>query len=240
MYQLFLVGLILLGLSSSKLYSNYLFPLELPKLKTSSLFLELEENSRTKSTEDILLSDSFPPPESSSASNFFKVTAGIGEITSSERHDLVAPGTRENQVGGGYNPISRQLVLDIAGRQVQMTLNQPLVENENITYQITKVVPRFTGSSSVSRFPKLVKNSIIVLSPVTGGGTLSLSGSQITGDFTVRSRFFCGWFEIEENFSNSRTCPTSDTQPTIENGLATGNFRLTVAPGSASDIPDLR
>ncbi|MEO1095716.1 MAG: hypothetical protein AAFX01_12545 [Cyanobacteria bacterium J06638_28] len=243
MYQTFFLGLFLLGQGNLQSYFIQSSLLEVSGLESNPISSGLsEETSSENFNQGIFLSESLTSLESSPIAGFLKVTEGMGEITSSVRHDLVAPGTNENQVTGGYSPSSRQLVLEIAGRQVQITLNEPLVENENITYQITRVVPRFTGSPSVSRFPKLVQNSVIVLHPVTGGGTLRLTNGQITGDFTVRSRYVCGRFEIEDNFSISLTdnCSDTEAQQNIEDGLVTGKFSLKVNPGSASDIPELR
>ncbi len=165
------------------------------------------------------------------SSYYLQVTSGSGSITSSAI-SAVPVGRSVNQVTGGYDPSTRTLRLDIAGRQVDMVLNAPLNDNVPIAFKVERVRPRYSGEPSVSRFPKLVQNILEILG-VEGGGTLRKQGNQIKGDFTVRGDFLGGRFNIQGNSSQFfGSSPSRQGK-----GLATGRFLLNIQIGTSSNIP---
>jgi hypothetical protein len=174
------------------------------------------------------------PPIAPLSSYYLRVTSGSGSITSS-RIPAVAAGKTVNQVTGGYDPSTRTLRLDIAGRQVEMILNAPLNDNVPIAFKVERVRPRFDRESTVSQFPKLVQN-ILAITEVEGGGTLRKQGNQIRGDFTVRGGFLGGRFNIQGN--SSTFFPSSPSRE--GKSLATGKFLLNVQIGTSSNIPAKR
>lgn len=168
------------------------------------------------------------------SSYYLRVTSGSGSITSSSI-SAVATGKSVNQVTGGYDPSTRTLRLDIAGRQVDMILNAPLKDNVPIAFKVERVRPRYSTEPSVSQFPKLVQNILAILG-VEGGGTLRKQGNQIKGDFTVRGDFLGGRFNIQGNSSQF-----FESSPSRQGkGLATGRFLLNVQIGTSSNIPAKR
>jgi hypothetical protein len=171
------------------------------------------------------------PPVAPLSSYYLRVRSGSGSITSS-RIPAVAVGKTVNQVTGGYDPSTRTLRLDIAGRQVEMILNAPLNDNVPITFKVERVRPRFDRESTVSQFPKLVQN-ILAITEVEGGGTLRKQGNQIRGEFTVRGDFLGGRFNIQGN--SSTFFPSSPSRE--GKSLATGKFLLNVQIGTSSNIP---
>ncbi len=168
------------------------------------------------------------------SSYYLRIVRGSGKITSSNV-SAVRVGTSEDRVTGGYDPLNRKLTLDIAGRQVEMTLNAPLKENTPVGFKVTRVRPRYSGEQTVSQFQKLVENTGLIFNP-QGGGTLRRVGDQIVGDFTVRSEFTQGYFNIRGNFSRFiYSSPRKEG-----NGLATGEFRLNFQYGTSSNLPNTR
>lgn len=167
------------------------------------------------------------------SSYYLRIVSGSGSISSSNI-SAVRVGTSENRVAGGYDPLDRKLTLDIAGRQVEITLNAPLRPNVPVGFRVVRVRPRYSGERTVSQFQKLVENTLSIFNP-EGGGTLRRIGNQIVGNFTVRSRLLGGRFDIQGNFS--RFIYSSSKE---RNGSATGEFRLNFQYSTSSNLPKTR
>nr|MDZ8062954.1 hypothetical protein [Nostoc sp. EkiNYC01] len=171
------------------------------------------------------------PPIAPLSSYYLRVISGSGSIKSSNVA-AVSVGTSVNKVAGGYDPSTRELILDIAGRQVDIVLSAPLNNNVSIPFKIIGVKPRISGEPSVSKFPKLVENVLGVLG-VEGGGTLKKQGNQIQGNFSVEGKSYIGKFIIEGN--NSVFEPSSPIREST--GLVNGTFTLNVQIGTSSNLP---
>lgn len=155
--------------------------------------------------------------------NSIAITGGFGNVTSSSLSEVVREGTTVDDVSGYYDPLNRQLVIHIEGRTAILQLYAPLIEGEFIAYEVRELIPRKSGNPAVSLFPKLIENSISVFAP-TGGGRISLSGNQITGDVTIRSKYIPGHYEIDGNYSYFEPARSQPSSP-LE-GLATIDFTL--------------
>jgi len=171
------------------------------------------------------------PPIAPFSSYYLRVISGSGSIKNSNVA-AVSVGTSVSEVAGGYDPSTRELILDIAGRQVGIVLSAPLNDNLTIPFKVIGVKPRRSGEPSVSKFPKLVENVLGVLG-VEGGGTLKKQGNKIQGSFTVEGKFSIGKFIIGGN--NSVFEPSSPL--TESTGLVNGTFSLNVQIGTSSNLP---
>jgi hypothetical protein len=165
------------------------------------------------------------------SSYYLKIISGSGRVNSSSV-SAVRVGTTENRVTGEYDPLERKLSLDIAGRRVEMALNMPLKENVPIGFKVISVKPRRSPEPTVSQFQKLVENTLAILRP-EGGGQLRRVGNQISGNFTVRSSFAGGRFNIRGNQSKF----TYSSPPRQGEGLATGEFSLNFQYSTSSNLP---
>lgn len=171
------------------------------------------------------------PPIAPLSSYYLRVTSGYGSITNSNT-PAVTVGTRVNQVTGGYNPSTRELTLDIAGRQVGIYLDAPLNDNVAIKFKVIGVRPRIRQEPTVSQFSKLVQNILKILE-VEGTGTLRKQGNQIRGNFTVRGNSLAGKFIIQGNDSDFE-----ESSPSREGtGLASGQFVLNVQFSTSANLP---
>lgn len=157
--------------------------------------------------------------QAQTTANFLRIVSGAGQITRSQYPNFVPVGTSVNQVTGNYNPASRQIVLAIAGRQAELSLNSPLIDGQPVTFTVTQIIPRQLGEPSVEQFSKLVQNAFIN-EGVESQGTLVKKGNQILGQFTSRGKFE---HDGQENA-----------------GAVTGEFVLAVQPGGANVIPQQR
>ncbi|OYD95155.1 hypothetical protein CDG77_10545 [Nostoc sp. 'Peltigera membranacea cyanobiont' 213] len=171
------------------------------------------------------------PPIAPFSSYYLRVISGSGSIKNSNVA-AVSVGTSVSEVAGGYDPSTRELILDIAGRQVGIVLSAPLNENLTIPFKVIGVKPRISGEPSVSKFPKLVENVLGVLG-VEGGGTLKKQGNKIQGSFTVEGKSSIGKFIIGGD--NSVFEPSSPL--TESTGLVSGTFSLNVQIGTSSNLP---
>ncbi|MBN3907093.1 MAG: hypothetical protein HWQ35_11175 [Nostoc sp. NMS1] len=171
------------------------------------------------------------PPIAPFSSYYLRVISGSGSIKNSNVA-AVSVGTSVSEVAGGYDPSTRELILDIAGRQVGIVLSAPLNDNLTIPFKVIGVKPRISGEPSVSKFPKLVENVLGVLG-VEGGGTLKKQGNKIQGSFTVEGKSSIGKFIIGGN--NSVFEPSSPL--TESTGLVNGTFSLNVQIGTSSNLP---
>jgi hypothetical protein len=171
------------------------------------------------------------PPIAPLSSYYLRVTSGYGSITNSNTL-AINVGTKVNQVTGGYNSSTRELTLDISGRQVGIFLDAPLNENVPIKFKIIGLRPRITGETTVSQFPKLVQNILKILQ-VEGEGILRKQGNQIRGNFTVRGNSLAGKFFIKGNDSEfEESFPSRKGE-----GLVSGQFVLNVQFSTSANLP---
>jgi hypothetical protein len=171
------------------------------------------------------------PPIEPLSSYYLRVNSGSGIIKSSSVA-AVSVGTSVNKVSGGYNPSTRELILDIAGRQAVLVLSSPLNNNVTIPFKVSEVRPRISGESSVSQFPKLVKNVLEILG-VEGEGKLKKQGNRIQGNFIVKGNSLAGRFFIQGNNSIFEVL----SPPKAGTGLVTGTFDINVQIGTSSNLP---
>ncbi|MCA1992982.1 MAG: hypothetical protein LDL41_13235 [Coleofasciculus sp. S288] len=154
--------------------------------------------------------------QAQTSANSLQIVSGMGRVTSSQYSAFVPIGTGVNQVSGSYNPSTRQIVLEIAGRQAELSLNSPLIDGKPVEFAVTQIKPRLYGEPTVEQFPKLVQDALIS-SGIESQGTLVKKGNQITGRFTSQGKF--------EHENQQGT------------GAVEGEFVLTVQAGGSGNVP---
>ncbi len=163
-------------------------------------------------------------------SNNISITRGSGRITNSQYPAVVPVGTSVSQVSGAYNPSTGKILLEIEGRQAEISLNAPLRDGTPIPFTVSRSIPRdATDSSSrlsASKFTALVKNAWIK-DGIQTQGTLIKQGNQIQGKFASQAR----WRPFNARFSEVKTAT---------DGAVEGEFVLTLQPGVTANTPTLR
>ncbi|WP_199247562.1 hypothetical protein [[Phormidium] sp. ETS-05] len=148
------------------------------------------------------------------AGNLIAIASGSGRITRSEYPNVVPVGTSVSQVNGAYNPSAGKILLEIEGRQAEITLNAPLTDGTPIPFTVTGIIARaydpVTEQIYGSQYSNLAKNSI--KRGVQSQGTLIKQGERIQGSFTAKGVWYV--------FGQSATTGSVD-----------GEFVLNLQPG---------
>jgi hypothetical protein len=158
-------------------------------------------------------------PDSSNAvnPNNIVITRGTGRITNSQYPAVVPVGSSVSQVSGAYNPSTGKILLDVEGRQVEISLNAPLRDGTPIPFTVSRVVGRNASDSNWanygSKFTKLVKN-VFVQDGIQTQGTLIKQGNQIQGRFSSQARW--------------QPLGTSGARGNATDGAVEGEFLLTL------------
>jgi hypothetical protein len=162
------------------------------------------------------------------AGNLIAIASGSGRITRSEYPNVVPVGTSVSQVNGAYNPSTGKILLEIEGRQAEITLNAPLTDGTPIPFTVTRIIPRDGRDPSWSyaqQFPNLVI-SALVKDGIQTQGTIIKQGNQIQGKFSSQARW--------------RPYGDSSVTRTSTNGSVDGEFALTLQPGVMANAPVFR
>ncbi|GEM_PF-2122416 len=169
------------------------------------------------------------PSPSTVASNVIAIPSGSGRITRSEYPNVVPVGTSVSQVSGAYNPSTGKILLEIEGRQAEISLNAPLSDGTPISFTVTQIIPRDIKDPSwgaeLSRFPDIVRDALIK-EGIQTQGTLIKQGNQIQGKFASQARW--------------RPDGGSRGTKTATNGSVDGEFALTLQPGETANTPVFR
>lgn len=160
--------------------------------------------------------------------NNIAITRGSGRVTNSQYPAIVPVGTRVSQVSGAYNPSTGKILLEVEGRQAEISLNAPLTDGTPIPFTVSRIVARYVGDPNWanygSKFTELVKNALIK-NEIPTQGTLIKQGNQIQGKFSSQARW------VPRN-------PPVKTNAT--DGAVEGEFVLTLQPGVSANTPVLR
>jgi|GEM_PF-4104655 len=125
--------------------------------------------------------------------NNIAITRGSGRITNSQYPAVVPVGTSVSQVSGAYNPSTGKILLEIEGRQAEISLNAPLTDGTPIPFTVSRIVPGDLRDPSWrktydGKFPRLVKDALIK-DGIETQGTLIKQGNQIQGKFASQARW---------------------------------------------------
>ncbi len=154
------------------------------------------------------------------AGNLIAIASGSGRITRSEYPNVVPVGTSVSQVSGAYNPSTGKILLEIEGRQAEITLNAPLTDGTPIPFTVTGITVRtrdpVTEQIYGSQYSRLTKNGI--KRGVQSQGTLIKQGERIQGNFTAKGV----WYVLGQSATT---------------GSVDGEFVLNLQPGVAANMP---
>ncbi len=160
---------------------------------------------------------------STANSNNIAITSGSGRITNSQYPTVVPVGTSVSQVSGAYNPSTGKILLEIEGRQAEISLNAPLTDGTPIPFTVTGTRSRgydpATKKIYGSQYSRLTTGGI--KAGVKSQGTLIKQGNQIQGKFTARGV----WYVLGKSANT---------------GSVDGEFTLNLQPGVSANTPVYR
>jgi hypothetical protein len=150
--------------------------------------------------------------------NYLKITNGKGKIIESSHPRLIPIDISIEGVTGGYNPRSRQMMLEINDRMVELYLLQPLTENQPVKFIVKKITRDNEEGKSIS---EIISNKYIasIESDFVTEGTLWKIGNQINGNFKTE-----GVITLNQFFGRYE-------------GAITGEFSLNVEPHQSLEVP---
>lgn len=152
--------------------------------------------------------------------NNIAITRGSGRITNSQYPAVVPVGTSVSQVSGAYNLSTGKILLEIEGRQVEISLNTPVTDGTPIPFTVTGTLSRkydpATKQIYGSQYSRLTTGGI--KAGVQSQGTLIKQGNQIQGKFTARGV----WYVFGKSANT---------------GSVDGEFILNLQPGVPANTP---